>query len=201
MHAGFGYFQREAGYTRTGSHNTRVHGRETGQWHEADLAVAQVPASLLRTDGRSVYQRHGGIRYATRAQLAMEERTVAQARADSAPHLTRAQAAHALGADPARVEAALAGRVHHTYDDRARGPIPITPGTLLVIDEASMLSAPDLADLIAYAQARGAKVIPAGEVPGSDGMPRSRLTYRGSHGESLYPQGRTRHAPRSRRAT
>jgi TrwC relaxase len=39
--AGFAYFQREAGYTRTGSHNTRVHGRETGQWHEADLAVAQ----------------------------------------------------------------------------------------------------------------------------------------------------------------
>ncbi len=37
--AGFEYFQREAGYTCTGSHNTRVHGRETGQWHEADLAV------------------------------------------------------------------------------------------------------------------------------------------------------------------
>ncbi|MGH7734905.1 MAG: hypothetical protein ACREOE_14740, partial [Gemmatimonadales bacterium] len=28
------------GYTRTGSHGTRVNGRETGQWHEADLAVA-----------------------------------------------------------------------------------------------------------------------------------------------------------------
>ena len=40
LHAGFGYFQREVGYTRTGSHNTRVHGRETGQWHEADLAIA-----------------------------------------------------------------------------------------------------------------------------------------------------------------
>ena len=40
VHAGFAYFQREAGYTRTGSHNTRVHGRETGQWREADLAVA-----------------------------------------------------------------------------------------------------------------------------------------------------------------
>src|SRR5580700_239901 len=40
VHAGFGYFQREAGYTRTGSHNARVNGRETGQWHEADLAVA-----------------------------------------------------------------------------------------------------------------------------------------------------------------
>src|SRR5215472_4963778 len=40
VHTGFAYFQREAGYTRTGSHHTRVHGRETGQWHEADLAVA-----------------------------------------------------------------------------------------------------------------------------------------------------------------
>ena len=40
VRAGFDYFQREAGYTRTGSHNTRVHGRETGQWHEAGLAVA-----------------------------------------------------------------------------------------------------------------------------------------------------------------
>jgi conjugative relaxase-like TrwC/TraI family protein len=39
VHAGFGYFQREAGYTRTGSHGRRVNGRETGQWHEADLAV------------------------------------------------------------------------------------------------------------------------------------------------------------------
>src|SRR6266852_3565392 len=40
VHAGFAYFQREAGYTRTGSHNTRVHGQETGQWQEAELAVA-----------------------------------------------------------------------------------------------------------------------------------------------------------------
>ena len=40
VRVGFDYFQREAGYTRTGSHNSRVHGRETGQWHEADLVVA-----------------------------------------------------------------------------------------------------------------------------------------------------------------
>ena len=45
----------------------------------------------------------------------------------------------------------------------ARGPIPITPGTLLVVDEASMITSPDLADLIAYAQARGAKIILAGD--------------------------------------
>ena len=216
---------------------------------------AEVPASLLRADGRSVYQRHGGTRYATRAQLAMEERMVAQARADGAPRVTRAQAAHALGADPARLEDALAGRAHDARDAQdtrtgsglredqaaaalavladgrlvsvinapagsgktrvlaeaariwaaaglgpvigitpsqsarntlaagvpvsynaaqflghlpgrrgARGPVPIGPGTLLVIDEASMLSGPDLADLIAYAKTRGAKIILAGDI-------------------------------------
>ena len=40
VYAGFEYFQREAGYTRTGSHNKRVNGQETGQWREADLVVA-----------------------------------------------------------------------------------------------------------------------------------------------------------------
>jgi hypothetical protein len=58
VHAGFGYFQREAGYTRTGSHGTRVHDRETGQWHEADLAVA-ADAELRR--------RHPGQYHARRA--------------------------------------------------------------------------------------------------------------------------------------
>ena len=222
---------------------------------------AEVPASLLRADGRSVYQRHGGTRYATRAQLAMEERMVAQAGAGGAPRVTRAQAAHALGADPARLEDALAGRAHDAREAQdardaqdtrtgsglredqaaaalavladgrlvsvinapagagktrvlaeaariwaeaglgpvigitpsqsarntlaagvpvsynaaqflghlpgrrgARGPVPIGPGTLLVIDEASMLSGPDLADLIAYAKAKGAKIILAGDV-------------------------------------
>ncbi len=81
---------------------------------------AEVPRSLLRADGRSVYQRHGGTRYATRAQLAMEERMVAQARADGAPRLARAQAAHALGADPARLEDALAGRAQTRATRRTR---------------------------------------------------------------------------------
>ena len=77
---------------------------------------AEVPRSLRRPDGRSIYQRHGATRYATRAQLAMDERMAAQARADDAPRLTRAQAAHALGADPARLEDALAGRAHDAGD-------------------------------------------------------------------------------------
>ena len=213
--------------------------------------LVEVPRSLLRADGRSVYQRHGGTRYATRAQLAMEERMVAQARASGAPRLTRAQAAHLLGADPAQLEDALTGRADDARDQRtrtglredqaaaawsvltdgrrvsvinapagsgktrvlaeaariwaaagpgpvigitpsqsarntlaagvpvsynsaqflghlpgrrgARGPVRIGPGTLLVIDEASMLSGPDLADLIACAEARDAKVILAGD--------------------------------------
>ena len=216
--------------------------------------------SLLRADGRSVYQRHGGTRYATRAQLVMEERMVAQAGADGAPRLTRAQAARALGADPARLDDALTGHTpaRELQDARgaqdartgsglredqaaaalavladgrlvsvinapagagktrvlaeaariwagaglgpvigitasqsarntlaagvpvsynaaqflghlpgrrgARGPVPIGPGTLLVIDEASMLSGSDLADLIAYAKSCGAKIILAGDI-------------------------------------
>ena len=63
-----------------------------------------MPAALLRADGRSIYQRHGGTRYATRAQLAMEERMLTQASATTAPRLTRAQAAHALGADLPQLE-------------------------------------------------------------------------------------------------
>ena len=79
-----------------------------------------MPRSLLRADGRSVYQRHGGVRYATRAQLAMEERMLAQASASGAPRMTRAQAARALGADPAQLEDALAGRAHDAHDQRTQ---------------------------------------------------------------------------------
>ena len=214
-------------------------------------AGARFRRSLLRADGRSVYQRHGGTRFATRAQLVMEERMLAQARADGAPRLTRAQAAHALGADPAQLDAALAGRADATQDTRtrtglredqaaaalsvltdgkrvsvinapagsgktrvltetgrawaaaglgpvvgitasqsarntlaagvpvsynaaqflghlpghrgARGPVETGPAPLLVIDEASTMPGPDLADLISYAEARSGKVILAGD--------------------------------------
>jgi ATP-dependent exoDNAse (exonuclease V) alpha subunit len=44
----------------------------------------------------------------------------------------------------------------------ARGPVPMAPGTLLVIDEASMTSL-DLADLITLAERCGGKVIVAGD--------------------------------------
>ena len=204
-------------------------------------APAEVPASLLRADGRSIYQRHGGVRYATHAQLSLEERMVAQARAGGAPRMTRAEAARALGADLAQLEAALAGRApgapaprtrtglredqaaaalavltdgrrvsvinapagsgktwvlaaagqawaaaglgrvigitpsqsarntlaagvpvsyntaqflgHLPGQRGARGPVQLRPGDLLLADEASMISNPDLADVIGQAAA------------------------------------------------
>ena len=82
---------------------------------------AAVPSSLLRADGRSVYRRHGGVRYATAAQLTMEERMVAQASAQGAPRLTRAAAAQALGADPADLDRVLHGRVAGAAGRRSAG--------------------------------------------------------------------------------
>jgi AAA domain-containing protein/TrwC relaxase len=211
--------------------------------------VAQVPSSLLRADGRSFYQRHGGVRYATFAQLTMEERMLAQARADRAPRMARAEAAQALGADPDLLERVLeeghaqeqhtgtglrgdqaaaalsvltdgrrvsvinapagagktrvlaevgrawseaglgrvigitpsqsarntlAAGVPESYNSAqflghlpghrgARGTVPAGPGALLLVDEASMLSGPDLADLIRMAEANDGKVILAGD--------------------------------------
>ena len=91
---------------------------------------AQVPDSLLRADGRSVYRRHGGVRYATAAQLTMEERMIAQASAQGAPRLTRDAAARALGADPAdldRVAARRRGKRTRRSAHRIAGCAPTRP--------------------------------------------------------------------------
>jgi conjugative relaxase-like TrwC/TraI family protein len=210
---------------------------------------AEVPRSLTRADGRSIYRRHGGTRYATRAQLSMEDRMATEARAGGAPRMIRAAAAQALGADLQQLEDALAGRtgdarrtgtglredqaaaalavladgrrvsvinapagsgktrvlaeiakawtaaglgpvigitasqsarntlaagVAESYNSAqflghlpgqrgARGPVPVAPGTLLVIDEGSMMTTLDLADLITLAETNGGKVIVAGD--------------------------------------
>jgi hypothetical protein len=79
-----------------------------------------LPASLLRNlDGRSVYSRPGVARYATAAQLSLEERLVAQAQAQDAPRVRGQLAARRLGADLAQLRAALAGRVHDPREHRA----------------------------------------------------------------------------------
>jgi hypothetical protein len=177
---------------------------------------------------------------------------LAQARATGAPRLTRTQAARALGADPAQLDAALAGRADAAQDMRtrsglradqaaaalsvltdgqlvsvinapagsgktrvatelgrawtaaglgpvvgitasqsarntlaagvpvsynaaqflghlpgrrgARGPVQTGQRPLLLVDEASTMPGPDLADLISYARARDGKLILAGDV-------------------------------------
>jgi ATP-dependent exoDNAse (exonuclease V) alpha subunit len=214
--------------------------------------LTRVPRDLVRADGRSVYRRHSGTRYATRAQLVMEDRMTAQATGEGAPRLTRGQAAHALGAEPARLDRALAGdaadalaeeqtgsglredqaaaafsaltdgrrvsvinapagsgktrtlaEIARAWTGAGLGPVmgitpsqsarntlaaggiesfnsaqflghlpgqrgalghlPIAKGTLLVVDEASMMSSLDLADIVALAAEHDAKVIVAGD--------------------------------------
>jgi hypothetical protein len=213
---------------------------------------AYVPSGLLRADGRSVFQRHGGVRFATHAQLTMEQRMLALARASGAPRINRAEAARALGAAPASLERALGGRVqddaqglrtrtglrvdqaaaalavltdgrrvsvinapagsgktwvlaaagqvwsaaglgrvigitpsqsarntlaarvpdcyncaqflgHLPAKRGARGPVELRPGDLVLVDEASMVANPDLADVVSQAAGGGAKVILAGD--------------------------------------
>ena len=72
-----------------------------------------LPPSLRRElDGRSVYARPGVARYATAAQLSMEERLVAHAQTQAAPRVPGEVAARRLGADLAQLRAELADRAH-----------------------------------------------------------------------------------------
>jgi hypothetical protein len=74
-----------------------------------------LPASLRRQlDGRSIYTRPGAARYATTAQLTLEDNLVAHAHAQArgAPRLTPEVAARHLGTDPGLLEAALRGRAN-----------------------------------------------------------------------------------------
>jgi len=67
----------------------------------------RVPEGLRRADGRSVYKPHWTAQYATKAQLTLEERLLAQAQDDAAPRLAPDVAAKLLGADQAVLEAQL----------------------------------------------------------------------------------------------
>ncbi|MHB1595612.1 MAG: MobF family relaxase [Streptosporangiaceae bacterium] len=107
-----------------------------------------VPDMLRRADGESIYRPHGSAKYATRAQLSMEEQLLADAQAGDAPRLAREQAAVLLGADLAQLDAQL----------RADAPAPdgVTSGGLRV-DQAT-------AAFLALTSARRAELIvgPAG---------------------------------------
>jgi conjugative relaxase-like TrwC/TraI family protein len=80
-----------------------------------------LPASLRRElDGGSIYTRPGLTRYATAAQLSAEERLVAQAQAQRAPHLPRKLAARHLGADAAVLEIQLRERAQDAREHVTR---------------------------------------------------------------------------------
>jgi hypothetical protein len=222
----------------------------------------RVPDTLRRADGRSMYQPHGATRYATLAQLTLEERLTVQAQELGAPRVVPELAARLLGADQAHLEAQLhpaaqpaadaqptgsglrldqaaaaylavtsdrraeilvgpagsgktraagqvarlwraagLGEVHGLTTSQAarnvlhgagvrladnttmflrrlaaQGPDMVKPGTLLLLDEASMMSMSDLAAIMSLAAARGCRVLITGDheqlaaVQGGGGM-------------------------------
>ena len=78
------------------------------------------PAQLRRElDGRSIYTRPGIVRYATAAQLSMEERLVAHAQTHGAPHVAGEVAARHLGANLAQIRAELVGCAPGTRENAA----------------------------------------------------------------------------------
>ena len=79
-----------------------------------------LPASLRgNPDGRSIYRRPGAARYATAAQLSMEERLVAHAQTHGAPRVPGELAARRLGAEIAQLEAELRGRANDAREHAA----------------------------------------------------------------------------------
>ena len=64
------------------------------------------PPSLLR-EGESVFAPHGTERYATKAQLSLEDQILTEAQEPAAPRLDPDVAARLLGADRARLETRL----------------------------------------------------------------------------------------------
>jgi hypothetical protein len=214
----------------------------------------RVPDCLRRASGESLYTPHGAARYATGAQLTLEERLLAHAQENGAPRLQPAAAARLLGAEQARLEAQLQAQattqnaiseptgsglrldqaaaaylaltssrraevlagpagsgktrtiaqlariwresgmgeviglttsqtarnvlaemgVTHAYNTArflghlrhrrgARGPLPVSRGSLLVLDEASMMSLADMAAILALARDHDCKVVVTGD--------------------------------------
>jgi conjugative relaxase-like TrwC/TraI family protein len=72
----------------------------------------RAPDDLLRADGRSLYQPHGGTMYALAAQLDLEEQLVATAAAAGAPRLSAEASARFLGADAEQLRADLREPAH-----------------------------------------------------------------------------------------
>jgi len=69
--------------------------------------LADIPESLIRSDGLPVYRRHMKTKYATAAHLSTEEQLLADAGRRRAPLVERERAAQLLGSDSATLKAQL----------------------------------------------------------------------------------------------
>jgi AAA domain/TrwC relaxase len=91
-----------------------------------------LPGVLRRElDGRSVYTRPGVARYATTAQLSLEERLVAQAQTQGALRLPGELAARRLGADAELLAAQLRERTHDARAQATRGGLRLDQAAAL----------------------------------------------------------------------
>jgi ATP-dependent exoDNAse (exonuclease V) alpha subunit len=79
----------------------------------------------------------------------------------------------------------------------ARGPVRLRPGDLVLIKEASMVSNPDLADVISHAAASGAKVDPGGGYPAVAGGGKRRRHVPARRRARLRPAHRAAPVPSS----
>jgi hypothetical protein len=100
--AALAYFQRETGYVRTGSHVTRVGGRESGRFREADLIVASWYQHTSR-DGDMQLHAHNQI-----AHVAISRHDRKGRAPDSTAYYEHARAAGQIAA--VHAEAALTRR-------------------------------------------------------------------------------------------
>ena len=91
----------------------------------------RVPDSLRRASGESLYTPHGAARYATSAQLTLEDRLLTHAQEPGAPRLDPAAAARLLGAQQARLGAQLQAQF------TTEGAITEHTGSGLRLDQAA----------------------------------------------------------------
>jgi len=91
----------------------------------------RVPDSLRRASGESLYTPHGAARYATSAQLSLEDRLLAHTQEQGAPRLDPATAARLLGAQQAHLEAQLQAQT------TTEGAISEHTGSGLRLDQAA----------------------------------------------------------------
>ncbi|MGH3273480.1 MAG: MobF family relaxase, partial [Streptosporangiaceae bacterium] len=111
--AGFGYFQREAGYTRTGHHGGGRSGEDAGRWEAADLAAVHWLQHTSRDDDMQLH---------IHTQIAHVSRTVSDGKwraPDSAGYGRAVGASGAITA--AHLEEAMSLRFGVEWETRADG--------------------------------------------------------------------------------